>query len=147
MEKYSLFNFGLLHLEWTNALFVFVVFSICSISLHFLLFRPIIRTLNNREKSQTGEQSTITELQEKIENTLEEIKKEQKISDKKIQDYKDKKIKEAKQLANALIQKTRQDLEIKNQKFRQELQLEIEKFHSNLEPLADRLVEQLKQKI
>ena len=52
MEKYTIFNFGLLHLEWTNALFVLTVFSVLVVLLHFLLFKPVLRTVLNREKNQ-----------------------------------------------------------------------------------------------
>ena len=51
MEKYTIFNFGLLHLEWTNALFVLTVFSVLVFLLHFLLFKPVLRTVLNRKKS------------------------------------------------------------------------------------------------
>jgi F-type H+-transporting ATPase subunit b len=45
----EVFNFGLLHLEWTTALFVFIVFIITMIALNTLLFKPILRTLEGRQ--------------------------------------------------------------------------------------------------
>ncbi len=44
----EVFNFGMLHLEWPTALFVFVVFIITTIVLNTLLFKPILRTLESR---------------------------------------------------------------------------------------------------
>jgi F-type H+-transporting ATPase subunit b len=45
----EVFNFGMLHLEWPTALFVFVLFILTMIVLNSLLFKPIIRTLESRQ--------------------------------------------------------------------------------------------------
>lgn len=45
----ELFDFGMLHLEWPTALFVFVVFLLTMIVLNSLLFKPILRTLEARQ--------------------------------------------------------------------------------------------------
>ena len=58
----EVFNFGVLHLEWPTALFIFVVFIITMILLNFLLFRPIIRTIENRENIGDKNQDTILNL-------------------------------------------------------------------------------------
>ena len=56
----EVFNYGILHLEWTTALFIVVVFFITMIILHNLLFRPILRTLEARE-AETGKNDNRTE--------------------------------------------------------------------------------------
>ena len=48
-NPYTLFKFGLIHMDGPTALFVFIIFWIVAAGLHFLLFKPIIRTLENRE--------------------------------------------------------------------------------------------------
>lgn len=45
----EIFNFGMLHLEWPTALFIFVVFLLTMIVLNTLLFKPILRTLEARQ--------------------------------------------------------------------------------------------------
>ena len=71
MEKYTIFNFGLLHLEWTNALFVLTVFSVLVFLLHFLLFKPVLRTVLNREKNQGSSEKEILQLQAEKEQTIQ----------------------------------------------------------------------------
>ena len=44
----EVFNFGVLHMEWPTALFIFVVFVITMFLLNVLLFRPILQTLETR---------------------------------------------------------------------------------------------------
>ena len=48
-DPFSVFNFGLLHMEWPTALFVLVVFVMVMITLNSLLFKPILKTLEARE--------------------------------------------------------------------------------------------------
>ena len=45
----EVFNYGLFHLEWTTALFIFVVFIITMFFMNILLFKPLVRTLDGRE--------------------------------------------------------------------------------------------------
>ena len=44
----EVFNFGVLHMEWPTALFIFVVFVITMFLLNVLLFKPILQTLEVR---------------------------------------------------------------------------------------------------
>ena len=78
MEKYTIFNFGLLHLEWTNALFVLTVFSVLVFLLHFLLFKPVLRTVLNREKNQGSSEKEILQLQAEKEQTIQKTQEVEK---------------------------------------------------------------------
>ena len=78
MEKYTIFNFGLLHLEWTNALFVLTVFSVLVLLLHFLLFKPVLRTVLNREKNQGSSEKEILQLQAEKEQTIQKTQEVEK---------------------------------------------------------------------
>jgi len=44
----EVFNFGVLHMEWPTAIFIFVVFVITMFLLNVLLFKPILNTLEAR---------------------------------------------------------------------------------------------------
>lgn len=86
----EIFNFGMLHLEWPTALFIFVVFILTMIVLNTFLFKPIIRTLESRqseldknksesqgltetiEKSEEDYQSKLSDLRETIQKTRQE---------------------------------------------------------------------------
>ena len=50
-EKFGqVFDFGVLHMEWPTALFIFVVFVITMFFLNTWLFQPIIQSLEARDK-------------------------------------------------------------------------------------------------
>lgn len=147
MEKYTIFNFGLLHLEWTNALFVLIVFSICAFFMNALLFKPVIRTLNNRIQWKGAGSDKIEHLQKNIDNANLKIINIQKNSLQKMSSYREQQIKEVKKIADDILQKTRQKLDIENKAFYQELQKEIAGLESNIDEISDKLLAQLKQKI
>ena len=49
MHRYgAIFDYGILHLEWPTALFIFAVFTLTMLFLNTLLFKPLIRTLEGR---------------------------------------------------------------------------------------------------
>ncbi|MCG8338724.1 MAG: ATP synthase F0 subunit B [Proteobacteria bacterium] len=48
-RKGEIFNFGMLHLEWPTALFIFVIFLLTMTVLNTMLFKPILRTLEARQ--------------------------------------------------------------------------------------------------
>lgn len=57
---YELFNFGLLHLNLNTALFILVLVLVVMFFLNRLLFRPVLRTLDNRA-ARLGSQSEAAE--------------------------------------------------------------------------------------
>ena len=68
----EVFNFGLLHLEWTTALFVLVVFVITTYLLNILLFKPILRTLDARQSKLDRNSEKVADLQTAVEATEKE---------------------------------------------------------------------------
>ena len=143
----SIFDFGLLHLEWTNVIFTLVVFSASIFLLHILLFRPVIRTIQNRENYQGSGENKIIELQHSIDNAAAEIISLQKNSSKTMLNYRAKQMQEVKQIADGIIQSVRKKLDDENQEFRHQLKLEIDQLELNIDQFSDNLVAQLKQKI
>ncbi len=70
----EVFNFGLLHLEWTSALFVFVVFVITMFFLNILLFKPILRTLDARKAKLDANDDKVKGLNSTIESSEKDYK-------------------------------------------------------------------------
>ncbi len=86
----EIFNFGMLHLEWPTALFVFVIFVLTITVLNTMLFKPILRTLEARqseldknkndskslaqtiETSEQDYQAKLADLRETIQKTRQE---------------------------------------------------------------------------
>ena len=146
-DKYTLFDFGLLHIEWTNLLFVLVIFFICAFSMNKLLFQPIIRTLENRKKIQNSGSQKIEQLEKGITNAQEKISSMRKEFQLKLVKYREKQIKEVKIITDKIIADTRNKLEIEKQNFRQDLIKEVEKLEGNLNMSSNNIAEQIKQKI
>ncbi len=147
MEKYTIFNFGLLHLEWTNALFVLVVFSLLVISLHFLLFKPVLRTIINRENNKGSFEAEIVQLKnekDKVDSTIWRIQEE---SVQELSAHRAHQLRNKKQELDEMINESKQKLEEKNKITRQEYQADLRNIEENTESLVDGMVEDLKNKI
>ena len=147
MDKYTIFDFGLLHLEWTNALFVLIVFSICAFCMNKLLFQPIIKTIKNRKIQQAKGSKKIEELEQSIQKAQEEISSMHKDFQLKMVSNKEKQIKEVKNITDKMILETRQKLEKEKQNFRQKLVSEVENLEKNIDDFSDKILNQIKQKI
>ena len=68
------FDYGVLHLELNTALFILVLFGIVVFSLNRLLFRPVLRTLDNRTALVEGIQSDNAAKEAEIERLTEEYR-------------------------------------------------------------------------
>ncbi|MGK0289021.1 MAG: F-type H+-transporting ATPase subunit b [bacterium] len=82
-DSIEVFNFGILHMELNDAIFVFVVFVILMFALNTLLFKPLVRTLENREtemeghrKKEGGVASSISKAEAEYDAKLAEMKTE-----------------------------------------------------------------------
>ncbi len=65
----EIFDFGMLHLEWPTALFVFVMFLLTMIVLNTLLFKPILKTLEARQSALDQDRDKARNLEQTIENS------------------------------------------------------------------------------
>ena len=115
--EYTIFDFGLLHLEWPNALFVFVVFAITTIGLHFFLFNPILHTIKNRKNMQQNQQSKINNIKKEIESLEFGIIEKKREFDAKLSKHRKQNIEEANLQAERIINDSRQDSQQRLAKF------------------------------
>ncbi len=147
MEKYTIFNFGLLHLEWTNALFVLAVFSVLVVLLHFLLFKPVLRTVLNREKNQGSSEKDILQLQTEKEQTIQKIQEVEKQANLEMSFYRVAQLKKTKEKLDRILNEKKMQLEKENQKARLEYQKNFQSIEGDIESLSDEMVEELKIKV
>ena len=147
MEKYTIFNFGLLHLEWTNALFVLTVFSVLVFLLHFLLFKPVLRTVLNREKNQGSSEKEILQLQAEKEQTIQKTQEVEKQANLEMSLYRATQLKQTKEKLDRILNEKKMQLEKKSQEVRLEYQKNFKSIEENIESLSDEMVEELKIKV
>ena len=147
MEKYTIFNFGLLHLEWTNALFVLTVFSVLVFLLHFLLFKPVLRTVLNREKNQGSSEKEILQLQAEKEQTIQKTQEVEKQANLEMSLYRASQLKQTKEKLDRILNEKKMQLEKKSQEVRLEYQKNFKSIEENMESLSDEMVEELKIKV
>lgn len=147
MEKYTIFNFGLLHLEWTNALFVLTVFSVLVLLLHFLLFKPVLRTVLNREKNQGSSEKEILQLQVEKEQTIQKTQEVEKQANLEMSLYRATQLKQTKEKLDRILNEKKMQLEKKSQEVRLEYQKNFKSIEENIESLSDEMVEELKIKV
>ncbi|MCP4298142.1 MAG: ATP synthase F0 subunit B [Proteobacteria bacterium] len=107
----EIFNYGVLHLEWPTALFIFVAFMVTMFLLNHLLFAPILRTLDAREAEVNKNNEKVKSLEQKIE--MSEKGYQDKIRDLQIliQDSRQKALNEAMDEAKVIISKARDNAE------------------------------------
>ena len=60
MDPIKVFDFGLLHMEVNTPLFILALVLMVMLALNFLLFRPVLRSLDNR-KAQADAQNSAAE--------------------------------------------------------------------------------------
>ena len=73
----EIFNFGALHLEWTTALYIFVVFIVTMTLMNLLLFRPLVRTLEGRESLLDSGSAEIEAAEKELETAIAAFAKKQ----------------------------------------------------------------------
>ncbi len=107
----EIFNYGVLHLEWPTALFIFVAFMVTMFLLNHLLFAPILRTLDAREAEVNKNNEKVKSLEQKIE--MSEKGYQDKIRNLQIliQDSRQKALNEAMEEAKVIISKARDKAE------------------------------------
>ncbi len=103
----EVFNFGLLHLEWTTALFVLVVFVITVFFLNMLLFKPIIRTIEARKMKLNANKDKVNGLNLSVESLEKDY--EEKLSDahEEIRLARQETFKSAKKEANKILEQVK----------------------------------------
>ena len=74
----EVFNFGVLHLEWPTALFIFVVFILTMLILNTLLFKPVLRSVEGRQGILDQRTGRLEEISQTLTDFQEELKAKQK---------------------------------------------------------------------
>ncbi len=96
----EVFNYGLLHLEWTTALFIFIVFIITMFCLNTLLFKPIIRTLDARKAKVDKDNEEVKRLTDTIETSKNNYQEKLNAINEKIRATRKEALQEAKEQAS-----------------------------------------------
>lgn len=142
----SLFDFGLLHMEWPTALFVFVVFMITMIGLNTLLFKPLLRTLSNRddeiEKHRTkagNAVSSIEAAEQEYEKSLTEAKAQ-------VEAVRNKNKEEALEESKSIINEARNATQAKLEGSQAEVAKELEQAHQDAKNIAAELSDMIQSK-
>ncbi|NQU65959.1 MAG: ATP synthase F0 subunit B [SAR324 cluster bacterium] len=143
----EVFNFGMLHLEWTTALFILIVFVITMILLNSWLFKPIIRTLEIRQ-SGIDENISVTEnlstSAERLENDYEAKLVEVRA---KIQKSRQSSLNEALDMSQRILGDTKDAIAIRLEEAEKELIKERERAMKEADSLTEGLAQLIKTKV
>ena len=69
----EVFNFGVLHMEWPTAVYIFVVFTVTMFLLNTLLFKPVVATLERRAQKQEEQEASIKSSLAEVDKTKAEL--------------------------------------------------------------------------
>jgi F-type H+-transporting ATPase subunit b len=142
-----IFDYGVLHLELNTALFILFLFLIAMFLLNRLLFRPVLRTLDQRAALVNGirednarKQHEIARLTEEYEARMEEIRSE-------IDQFRQKARRESGRQAEAILTQARRDAEERLGRSMGELEREIARLRAEVLRGAGTLAEQITVRI
>src|SRR5271156_2978267 len=75
-HAFELFDFQILHLQLNTPLFILALLLIVMASLHFLLFKPVLRTLDGRKQEVERLNSETREQQAEVARLTEQYKRD-----------------------------------------------------------------------
>ncbi len=143
----EVFNFGMLHLEWPTALFVFVVFIITTIVLNTLLFKPILRTLESRRSEIDMNIDQSQNMSQAIEKSEQDYQSKLAGVRDKIQQSRQQAIDEAMGKANELLDNSKESIAKKLEDAEKELSKERAESMKDAASLTEELSQLIKTKV
>ena len=143
----TLFDFNIVHMELNTALFVFVLVLIVMFSLNRLLFRPVLRTLDNRKahtdqlaENALKDRQEIERLIETYTESLERVRGE-------VAQVRSETRKETQQAVEAILGKARAEAQAELQQALAELEREVSETREALQRSARELSDQAAKRI
>ena len=143
----TLFDFNIVHMELNTALFVFVLVLIVMFSLNRLLFRPVLRTLDNRKahtdqlaENALKDRQEIERLIETYTESLERVRGE-------VAQVRSETRKETQQAVEAILGKARAEAQAELQQALAELEREVSETREALQRSARELADQAAKRI
>ncbi len=143
----EVFNFGLLHLEWTTALFVFFVFIITMILLNSLLFKPILRTLEARQAGIDENDNKVKGVNETVESSEKDYQVKLAEVNEKIQTARLEALKSAKEEANKIYEQVKASADEKLAAAGKELVADQKKAMDQVSTLSKELAQVINAKV
>lgn len=143
----EIFNFGMLHLEWPTALFILVVFLLTMILLNFLLFKPILRTLEARQSQVDDHLNQTENLSASIEKSESDYAAKMADVREKIQQTRQSALDEALENSKQIIGDTRDTITAKLEEAEKELEKERESALKEASSLTEGLAQLIKSKV
>ena len=136
----EVFNFGVLHLEWPNVLFIVVVFFTTMFFLNMWLFRPILRTIEARQAKVNKDNDGVKSLSATISASEEEYQAKLADVNEKIRVARQSALAEAKEAAGKILEQVKADskqvLDAGNKEIAAERQSALDQVASLSEELA-----------
>ena len=143
----EVFNFGMLHLEWPTALFVFILFILTMIVLNSLLFKPILKTLEGRQSKLDQNKKETENVSETLEFSEQDY--QAKLADMRetIQKSHQEAINEALSKANQMVEKAKESVASKLSEASKELEAERSSALKDASSLTKELSQIIKSKV
>lgn len=142
-----IFNYGVLHLELNTALFILAVFLIVTFFLQRWLFRPVLRTLRNRNALMEGiregnaeKQQDISRLTKEYEERMDQIRAE-------IDQFRQERRREASRDAGAILARARETAEAELSRSMEDMERAMVQVRDDVLKNSGRLAEEITQRI
>ena len=143
----TLFDFNIVHMELNTALFVFVLVLIVMFSLNRLLFRPVLRTLDNRKAHTDQLAENVLKNRQEIERLTETYSESLERVRGQVAQVRNEARKEIQQAVEVILGKARAEAQAELQQALAELEREVSETREALHRSARELADQAAKRI
>jgi len=143
----EIFDFGMLHLEWPTALFILVIFLLTMFVLNALLFQPILKTLESRQKDLDQNKKETEDLARSIEKSDQDYQAKLAEMREEIQSSRQNAIDEALANAKQIVEQAKENINQKLADAEKELDQERQSALDQAASLTSDLTQLIKSKV
>jgi len=141
------FDFDILHMEWNTALYTLVLILIVMYFLNTLLFKPILRTLENRAKTEADLKKSVEDKSREVEQMTAAYEKQLENAREEVARVRSESHKDIQQAVEAILSKAREQAKGDFDKAMDEMRKEVDQARVELSESAKALAEQTANRI
>ncbi len=143
----ELFDFQILHMELNTPLYMLVLVLAVMFLMHKLLFRPVIRTLENREQLQASLREAASNRRKEIELLTQDYERNLARVRAEVAQVRQESHREAQEAVGAILEEARREARAEFDSAMDELRREVEQARAGLEQASRQLAEQAANRI
>ncbi len=143
----EVFDFDILHMELNTPLFILALVLVVMFFLHRLLFRPVLRTLDNRAQTMGSLEEAAAKQHEQTRGLVEDYERQLADVRANVAQVRHEGAREAQQQMSVILEQARSEAQQELERAMGELEGEVQQARQELTAAAERLAEQATNRI